>query len=104
MASESRPWSCVASSRTMLHDAIRHRVHPRRRTPDGQARSPDAGTLLNAIDELGQEPRPKGCRKLTGEEAWRVRIGSFRVIYEIADARLTVTVVRAGHRRDVYRR
>jgi mRNA interferase RelE/StbE len=59
--------------------------------------------LLAAIGQLAVEPRPAGCRKLVGEQnAWRVRIGDYRVIYDIFDERLLVTVVRAAHRREVY--
>ena len=56
-----------------------------------------------AVRALAEEPRPPGCRKLSGREGWRIRIGDFRVLYEIEDAQQTVTVVHVGHRRDVYR-
>lgn len=60
--------------------------------------------LLAAVAALANDPRPSGARKLVGEAtAWRVRIGDYRVIYDVFDQTLTVTVVRAGHRRDVYR-
>ena len=56
-----------------------------------------------AIDLLAGEPRPPGCVALSGEEsADRVRIGDYRIVYEIFDARLVIQVVRVGHRRDVY--
>lgn len=59
--------------------------------------------VLDAIVELEDEPRPRGARKLAGDEAaWRIRVGDYRVIYEVLDSMLTVTVVRAGHRREVY--
>lgn len=51
-----------------------------------------------------EEPRPRGARKLAGEGAWRIRMGDYLVIYEIADGHLSVTVVRAAHRRQVYGR
>lgn len=61
--------------------------------------------ILGSIAELGTDPRPKGCRKLAGEpSAWRIRIGDHRVLYEIQDSILTVTVVRVAHRREVYKR
>jgi mRNA interferase RelE/StbE len=60
--------------------------------------------LVAAIDELAAEPRPGGVTKLTGREEWRVRIGDYRVIYTIDDTQQTVTVWKAGHRKDVYRR
>ncbi|PII82410.1 plasmid stabilization protein [Leucobacter sp. OLJS4] len=60
--------------------------------------------LLDAIENLQADPRPPGAKKLVGEDlAWRIRTGDYRVIYEVADDRLLVTVVRAAHRREVYR-
>ena len=58
-----------------------------------------------AIDLLAQEPRPPGCVALSGEaRAYRVRVGDYRIVYEVFDDRLIVQVVRIGHRRAVYRR
>jgi mRNA interferase RelE/StbE len=59
--------------------------------------------IIQAIAELADEPRPTGCKKLKGRTAWRIRIGNYRVIYEIEDDLLIVTVITAGHRRDVYK-
>ena len=60
--------------------------------------------LRRAIDALTEAPRPFGSQKLAGREArYRVRVGDFRVVYEIQDAALLVLVVRVGHRGDVYR-
>ncbi len=57
-----------------------------------------------AIDLLAGEPRPRGCVKLAGEtSAYRVRVGDFRIVYEVIDDRLVIHVVRVGHRRDIYR-
>lgn len=57
-----------------------------------------------ATEALGENPRPEGVTKLAGtDDLWRVRVGDFRVVYMIADDVLVVTVVRIGHRRDVYR-
>jgi mRNA interferase RelE/StbE len=57
-----------------------------------------------AIDLLAENPRPPGCVALTGEaHAYRVRVGDYRIVYEVFDDRLVVQVVRVGHRRDVYR-
>jgi mRNA interferase RelE/StbE len=55
------------------------------------------------IDALADEPRPAGCKKLAGSDYWRIRIGDHRAIYGIEDGKLTVLVVRIGHRREVYR-
>ena len=57
----------------------------------------------DAIRALAQEPRPRGCDKLTGRDGWRIRVGDYRVIYEIDDAHQTITILHIGHRRDVYR-
>lgn len=61
--------------------------------------------ILDAAEDLSDDPRPHGARKLTGEKtAWRIRVGDYRVIYDVFDTELTVTVVRAAHRREVYDR
>ena len=65
---------------------------------------PARDRVLDAIEDLAEDPRPHGARKLVGEQhAWRVRVGDFRVIYDVLDTELTVTVVRTAHRREVYR-
>ncbi|HSH79776.1 MAG TPA: type II toxin-antitoxin system RelE/ParE family toxin [Herpetosiphonaceae bacterium] len=64
---------------------------------------PDYGRILTAIQALVNDPRPRGCKKLRNRDAWRIRIGNYRVIYEINDRALVVTVVDVGNRRDVYR-
>jgi len=56
-----------------------------------------------AILKLSENSRPRGCRKLTGREGWRIRVGNYRVIHEIDDEQQIVTVLHIGHRRDVYR-
>lgn len=63
----------------------------------------DYERVVEAIRSLGDHPRPSGCLKLTGREGWRIRVGSFRVIYEIDDRQRSVTVLHVGNRRDVYR-
>lgn len=61
--------------------------------------------IVSRIEALAEDPRPAGCAKLSGEPGlWRVRSGVYRIIYHIEDARLLVTVIKVGHRRDVYRR
>jgi len=65
---------------------------------------PAQDRLIEAIRSLGEEPRPRGTKKLAGREAWRLRVGSYRIIYEIEDNRLLVLVVQIGHRQSVYRR
>lgn len=57
-----------------------------------------------AIDLLGDTPRPPGCVALSGEDdTYRVRVGAYRIVYEVHDRRLLIQVVRIGHRREVYR-
>jgi len=59
--------------------------------------------VRDAIRALSQNPRPPGSFKLIGREGRRIRVGNYRVIYEIDDQQQTVTVLHVGHRRDVYR-
>lgn len=59
--------------------------------------------LLDAIETLGDDPRPHGARKLVGyDDAWRIRVGDYRVLYEVFDEAVVVTVFKVGHRRAVY--
>jgi mRNA interferase RelE/StbE len=60
---------------------------------------------LRAIVALADQPRPYGAKKLVGSGAndWRVRIGEYRIVYEINDSAGTITIMRVAHRRDVYR-
>lgn len=58
--------------------------------------------VLNAIYDLAQNPRPQGCKKLKGRKGYRIRVGDYRVIYEIFDHVLLIEVVDLGHRKDIY--
>ncbi|MBX3179431.1 MAG: type II toxin-antitoxin system RelE/ParE family toxin [Candidatus Hydrogenedentes bacterium] len=60
--------------------------------------------VASAILELEAEPRPPGCVKLRGMDKFRIRVGSYRILYTIDDERLSVRVVAVGHRGDVYRK
>jgi mRNA interferase RelE/StbE len=62
-----------------------------------------AERILVKIYLLSDNPYPNGVEKLTGKQAFRIRIGDYRVIYEIHNEQLLVLVVRVGHRREVYR-
>lgn len=66
---------------------------------------PDQRRIRRAVDGLESDPRPRGAILLAGTEArlWRLRVGDYRVIYEIRDDRLLVLVIRIGHRGSVYR-
>jgi mRNA interferase RelE/StbE len=60
--------------------------------------------IIEALQKLARNPRPPGCRKLVGtRNDWRIRVGDYRVIYEIADSAREVRVNRVRHRREVYR-
>lgn len=61
-----------------------------------------AGILIEAIHGLAFDPRPYGCKKLKGREAYRIRRGDFRIIYEISDKILTVEIIAIGDRKDIY--
>lgn len=63
----------------------------------------DRKRIIKRIEGLASDPRPPGCEKLSGEEKYRLRQGDFRILYEIVDQELIVTVVKIGNRRDVYR-
>lgn len=63
----------------------------------------DRRRIVGKIQDLASDPRPPGCEKLSGQDRYRIRQGNFRILYEIQDSGVTVTVVRIGHRRDVYR-
>jgi mRNA interferase RelE/StbE len=59
--------------------------------------------IKTAIASLADDPRPYGYKKLKGEDAYRIRVGDYRVIYEINDNTIIVTVVSAGHRKNIYK-
>ena len=61
----------------------------------------DVRRILSRLDALALEPRPQGCQKLTGQERYRVRVGRYRIVYEIRDAVLLVIVVAVAHRKGV---
>ena len=64
----------------------------------------DRQRIVARIGALAENPRPVGSEKLSGDEKYRLRQGDYRILYEIVDAELIVTVVRIGNRREVYRR
>jgi mRNA interferase RelE/StbE len=63
------------------------------------------GRLRNAIDILTENARPPGCVKLAGEpDLYRIRVGDYRIVYQLRNQALTVLVVSIGHRKDMYRK
>jgi mRNA interferase RelE/StbE len=60
--------------------------------------------IIAALEGLAANPRPAGCRKLSGSKfTYRIRVGNYRVVYELEEGKLIVLVVRIRHRKDAYR-
>lgn len=59
--------------------------------------------IVTRIRKLATDPRPSGSEQLSGHQLYRVRQGSYRILYSVDDANLCLVVVKIGHRRDVYR-
>jgi len=59
--------------------------------------------IMRRIGQLADDPRPVGAKMLSGHDRYRIRQGNYRVVYGIVDRELTVTVVKVGHRKDVYK-
>ena len=64
----------------------------------------DLSKILEKIESFHVDPRPVGSEKLTGQERYRIRQGSYRIVYSIQDYELTVWVVKVGHRRYIYKK
>jgi mRNA interferase RelE/StbE len=64
---------------------------------------PYYANIKKAIYQLSNDPRPTDCKKLKGREAYRIRVGDYRIIYDISDKLLVVEVIALGHRRDIYK-
>lgn len=62
-----------------------------------------AKPILDAISSLAENPHPNGYLKLKAREGYRIRVGDYRVIYEIIDTRLIVDVIAIGNRKEIYR-
>jgi mRNA interferase RelE/StbE len=59
--------------------------------------------IVPRLEDLSKSPRPRGCKKLKGgDNEWRIRVGDYRIVYEIDDAAKMVDVTRIAHRREVY--
>ena len=59
--------------------------------------------IIKRIGGLANDPRPQGSEKLTGQDRYRLRQGRYRIVYSIQDNKLTIWVVKVGHRKDIYR-
>ena len=58
--------------------------------------------IARRIATLADAPRPSGCKKLSGQDRYRLRQGNYRILYEVQDSELIVSVVKVGDRRDIY--
>ncbi len=63
---------------------------------------PNYNKVVSALQDLANNPRPQGYKKLKGRQGFRVRVGDYRIIYNINDNILTVFILTIGNRRDVY--
>jgi mRNA interferase RelE/StbE len=64
----------------------------------------DQMLLAKVMVALAGEPRPRGARKLTGyDDVYRIRVGSYRILYSYSKKRLVILILKVGHRREVYR-
>lgn len=62
----------------------------------------DLTKILSCIESLGVNPHQSGCKKLSGQERYRLRYGRYRILYSIQDEELTIWIVKVGHRKNVY--
>ena len=84
------------SYRILLERPVRKALD---RLPDSAAER-----LLERIGALADDPRPVGCIKLVGSvRDWRIRVGAYRILYQIDEQSAAITILRIGHRKDVYR-
>jgi len=67
------------------------------------SRKADRQRIVARIETLADNPRPAGCKKLSGSERYRIRQGPYRIVYAIEDKQLVVYVVKIGDRKSVYR-
>ena len=63
----------------------------------------DRQRVVQRIQELAEDPRPEGCEKLALQERYRLRQGSYRIVYAVDDDQPAVLIVKVDHRKDVYR-
>jgi len=63
---------------------------------------PFYSNIKQAIIALADDPRPQGYKKLKGRDGYRIRVGNYRVIYDIFDNELLIDIIALGHRKDIY--
>lgn len=62
-----------------------------------------ADPILDAIADLEEDPKPIGSKKLKGRDGYRIRVGDYRIIYDVFDSELIIDIVTLGHRKDIYK-
>jgi mRNA interferase RelE/StbE len=62
-----------------------------------------ADPILDAIADLEENPKPIGSKKLKGRDGYRIRVGDYRIIYDVFDTELIIDIVALGHRKDIYK-
>ena len=82
-----------------------HKIELRRRAQRALDRLPenDFNAVLGTLQDLANMPGPKGVEKIKSAGLWRVRQGDYRIVYSIEDDQKIVTILRIGHRREIYR-
>ena len=82
-----------------------YKIELRRRAQRSLDRLPKGNfnAVLDAVKGLGNSPRPKGIEKIKTASLWRIRQGDYRIVYSIDEGQKTVTILRIGHRREIYR-
>ena len=63
----------------------------------------DLEKIVRRVRDLEQDPRPSGCRKLSGKDKYRLRQGDYRIVYAADDSRRIVEIYKIGNRREIYR-
>lgn len=65
--------------------------------------STDVPRIIAAAEALATDPFPPGCVKLSGSErSYRIRVGDYRILYDVFSGRLLIEVIKVGHRKEVY--
>jgi mRNA interferase RelE/StbE len=64
---------------------------------------PHYSRIKSAIENLAENPRPSGCVKLKGLESYRIRVGDYRIIYDIFDDKLVIDIINVGSRGSIYK-